>query len=299
MAVQITDDPVVLSRRLRTGLKKMRAARHESVTQVADALDWSHSKVVRIEMGDVRVSVTDVKALLNHYGVDAPETIDEYARMARISRRQPYTEFRDVLSKELIRFFQLQERANTVREFELTVVPGVLQTEEYARAILRPFEAGDDALTARHKRMVQARMERQQALLDSPAPPHLSILLDESVILRPIGTAPGDAEIMRNQLEFLKDLSRRDFIDIQVIPFAAGAHAGLGGPFVVLEFDGDEDEDVLYLEGAGDLVSRGDNEEIQRYLGYFYDLTKVATPAAAFAEQADRAIETFSGRRTA
>ena len=221
------NDPVTMRRKLRVELKRLRTARELTQRHVAERLDWSQSKVIRIENGSVAVGVTDLEALLRLYGVDDQETIDSMIEMARGSKRLPFTDYKDVLPPETLRFFAYESSASIIRQVQPLLIPGLLQTEEYARALLSSW--GNEK--TRIDQIWAARLERQE-LLDRADPPEMFFILDEAAVQRPVG---GEG-VMRHQRARLLELAARPRITIQVVPFEVGAHAGLRGPFVYLEF---------------------------------------------------------------
>ena len=233
-------EPAALRRRLTAELRRLRAAAKLTQRQVADALDWSPSKVIRIEQGTVRIGVTDLQALLYLYDVTDPESIVELTTMARESKKLPFVEYRDVMSALTLRYLQYEANASIIRQVALDVVPGLLQTEEYSRAL---FEANKiDRIRA--DRLVESHKERRE-LFDKPDPPEIVLILDESVIRRTV----GGAKVMQHQLEHLIEMSRWPNICIQVLlSFTVGAHPALAGSFVILEFPRDDDADVVFSE---------------------------------------------------
>jgi Domain of unknown function (DUF5753) len=225
-------------------------------------MDWSLSKVIRIEAGSVGISTTDLKALLAYYGVDDPDRINELLELARAARQRSWwSGYRDVASPALFQLIGYEEASNIVRSFEPLLVPGLLQTEDYARAVIPEFAPG--ATAERVKTLVEIRMTRQE-LLDRDDPPLLFFILDEAVVRRLIG---GKA-VMRRQIRRLIELATMPNVTIEIVPFSSGAHPGLRGPFVVIEFPDPDDSDVLYLENArGDLLGR-DLAEEEEWLSY-------------------------------
>lgn len=263
------NDPVTMRRKLRVELKRLRTERGLTQRHVAEQLDWSQSKVIRIENGSVAVAVTDLQALLRLYGIEDQATIDPLDEMARGSKRLPFTDYKGVLPAETLRYFAYESSASIIRQVEPLLIPGLLQTEEYARALLESW--GVDA--RRIDDVWAARLERQE-LLERPESPEMFFIVDEAVVVRPVG---GDG-VMRNQRNRLLELASRPRISIQVLPFAAGAQAALRGSFVYIEFPGADDLDVLYLEGQeGDYVFRDEEEVTGRYLERFFTLERVAS----------------------
>ena len=209
--------------------------------QVAAAMEWSLSKLIRIEGGGVSISVSDLKSLLTLYQIADEGHVEELVALARAARQRSwFTAFRDITSPQYVTFVGYEAAASIIRQFEPTLIPGQLQTEEYARAVTLEYAAD------RVDKLVEIRIRRQE-LLEEPRRLFFFIL-DEAVIRRQVG-APTNPGIMRRQLRKLIELARQANITIEIVPFSAGVHPGMKGPFTVLEFPGD-DEDVLYLENA-------------------------------------------------
>jgi transcriptional regulator with XRE-family HTH domain len=252
--------------------------------QVAEALDWSPSKVTRIESGAVSLSVTDLRALLGFYGVADPELTARLVELARRSRRarSPFAAFADTFSPVALRFFDFEHSASWIGDVELLVVPGLLQTEAYARAVLRVH--GVDP--GRVERFVASRRVRQQ-VLDRPDPPMLSVVIDESVLLRVI----GGRTVMRAQLQCLRVAAQRPNVAIRVLPLARGDHVGLRGPFVLLRFTGTDDADVVYIEQRrGDALFQDEVEVIDNHRRLFAELEQSASRPDEFADYVERAV---------
>jgi transcriptional regulator with XRE-family HTH domain len=168
--------------------------------------------------------------------------------------------------------FELEWEAQMLRNYQLAVVPGLLQTEDYARALTRagrPFDTDQQV-----EEMVTVRMQRQR-LLDRPDPPILFILLDEAVLARPI----GGGRIMREQLEYILRATARPRITIQVIPFEVGAYAGLAGPILMLSFKGAPN--IAYMENAEDAQLLTDPSRVDSLSAQFDALHSCALPQAA------------------
>ena len=276
MADGSSPSPIVQRRRLRAELRAARLKAKLTQEQVASALDWSLSKVIRIEAGSVGISTTDLKALLSVYGIDDQEHVDKLVALGKAARERGWwSNYRDVLSTELLHLIEYESAAAITRNFEPLLVPGLLQTEEYARAIL-PDHAPADSVES----LVKIRMKRQE-LLDRPDGPLLFFILDEAVIRRLV----GGKDAMHRQLVRLVELGRRPNVTIEVVPFSAGAHPGLRGPFVVLEFPDPEDDDVLYLENSGgDLISREEPDQVLPYREAFEQLREISLGPEGSAE---------------
>ena len=232
---------VIQRGRLTRELRRIRKNAGMTQEQVAAAMEWSLSKLIRIEGGGVSISVSDLKSLLTLYQIADEGHVEELVALARAARQRSwFTAFRDITSPQYVTFVGYEAAASTIRQFEPTLIPGQLQTEEYARAVTLEYAAD------RVDKLVEIRIRRQE-LLEEPRRLFFFIL-DEAAIRRQVG-APTNPGIMRRQLRKLIETARQPNITIEIVPFSAGVHPGMKGPFTVLEFPGD-DEDVLYLENA-------------------------------------------------
>lgn len=232
---------VIQRGRLTRELRRIRKDAGMTQEQVAASMEWSLSKLIRIEGGGVSISVSDLRSLLAHYQIADENYVDELVGLARAARQRSwFTAFRDITSPQYVTFVGYEAAASVVRQFEPTLIPGQLQTEEYARAVTLEYAAD------RVDKMVEIRIRRQEVLEE---PRRLFFfILDEAAIRRQVG-APTNPGIMRRQLRKLIEISRQPNITLEIVPFSAGVHPGMKGPFTLLEFPGD-DEDVLYLENA-------------------------------------------------
>lgn len=252
----MAESPTVHQRRLRIELRAAREAAGLTQEQAANELEWSLSKIIRIEAGTVRVTVTDVKVLLQLYGFPQ-ERVEGVLTLARAAREQGWwNAYRKLLPQQLLDLIGYESAGHVLRNFQPLVVPGLLQTREYAREILFTVRGGDDL-----DEMVEVRMRRQE-LFRRDDPPQFFFVIDEAAVRRLVG---GTA-VMRDQLAHLLDMAKLPHVTIEVVPFDAGAHTGLLGSFQILDFSAPEDDPVLYLEGAqGDLIGRDYIEEVVRY----------------------------------
>jgi transcriptional regulator with XRE-family HTH domain len=261
-------DPAAMRRRLRTELRRAREDARRTQREVADELDWSPSKVIRIEGGQVAVSVTDLKALLAFYQVKDDDRVDELVTLARQSRKQPWSQYRDVVSPGAATYFGYEASASVVRQWEPLLVPGLLQTEDYAFAVVTQVSGRDERQA---RRLVEARVERQE-LLKREGTPELFFIVSEAAVRLAI----GGPSVMAAQLRRIVELSERPDVTFRVMPFSRGAHVGLQGPFALLEFPDPEDGDVLHLESREDSNFVDEDEQTSRYREYFYDLERDA-----------------------
>jgi hypothetical protein len=217
-------------------------------------MDWSPSKIIRIEAGSVGVSTNDMKALLRLYKITDPARTADLLALARAARERTST-YRDVPPR-LLQFIEYEAAASSIRGFQPLLVPGLLQTEEYARAVIQQFM--DTSSRTHIDSLVKIRMQRQEVLSRSD-PPKLLFVLDEAVIRRRVG---GEA-VMRRQIHHLIETAGRRNATLEVVPFSVGVHPGMQGPFVILEFPDAADDEVLYLESSrGDLIIRDIPDEI-------------------------------------
>jgi len=268
-----SDDPspVVQRRRLRTELRKARQDARLTQEQVALAMDWSLSKVIRIEAGQVGISTNDLKALLGLYNITDVARTDELIAVARAARERAWwSMYSDVAPSGLLQLIGFESAAAIRRNFEPLLIPGLLQTEEYARALIKGM---DDRITAKRlDALVEIRMRRQE-LVDRINPPQLFFIMDEAVVRRPA----GGGGVMRNQIRHLIEMADRPNVTIEVVPLSAGVHPGLKGSFAVLEFPDAGDDDVLYIENTrGDLIVRDETEDVLTHREIFEQLRNIS-----------------------
>lgn len=281
-------DPAVLRRRLQNELRKSRDATGQSQKEVADTLTWSPSKLLRIENGTVGISVTDLRALLDQYGVKDRRKIDQLIELAKASRKLNTQAYGKSVPQSTMKFWNLRSSAVRVRQFETLLIPGLVQTEEYAREVIKTYSTPDLSPSDIDDR-VAARMD-QQALLDREDRPTLYFMIDEAAVRRWV----GGGSVMRNQIEYLQKLSERERLTIQILPFKIGVHGGIRGPFQILEF-GEGEDYVLYLDDAsGGVASRDMEAETERYLTTFWELETIATKPRELTGFLDQILADFS-----
>jgi transcriptional regulator with XRE-family HTH domain len=291
-------DPSLHRRRLRVELRRAREEAGLSQREAAETLEWSLSKLIRIEGGTVSISVTDIRAVLQLYGVAEDSAM--YATLveaARGSRGQPWWwEYHERISKPYAQYLGYETAASSLHVYHPFLVPGLLQTEDFAHALLTeaPSRERADAL-------VRLRMRRQEKLYED-ATATLRFLVQEAALHPHI----GGPSVMHAQLARIAELARRDRVSVRVVPYEAGAHPALGSGFVLLGFTGDDD--VLFQETAEEsFVSRDDHDLIVAYRTRFEKASDRALPEedslkligelmAAF-EREDGAIDTAGGHR--
>ncbi|MYT73110.1 MULTISPECIES: helix-turn-helix transcriptional regulator [unclassified Streptomyces] len=256
----------LLRLRLRTELRKARIAAGLTQRQVAEKMEWSPSKLIRIEAGEVGISINDLRPLAAAYNISDRRKVEELLTMARGSRRMPFSEYRDLFSKDFMQFLALESAASINRQFGSLAIPGLLQTEEYMRAVFSSYNK--DLPEELIERYVEARLARQEVLEEAQGC-EFFFILDESVVRR----AAGGRGVMRAQLERLADLATRPNINLLILPFSVGAHPGILGPFTLFEFRDEAMEDALFLEDSrGITTAATDPVEARQYLERFWEL---------------------------
>jgi transcriptional regulator with XRE-family HTH domain len=258
--------PTVQRRRLGIELRRLREHAGLTIEQVAASLECSDSKVSRIETGQVSATPRDVRDILDLYKIDR-EQRDALVQVARQARQRGWWQaYSDTLVVPLV---GLESAADEIDEYETIVVPGLLQTMDYARAILR---VGRPDLDQQHiERWVEFRMARQ-ALLTREDPPVFSVVIEECVLRRPV----GGRSVMREQLHRLTEATELPTLTLQVMPLTLGEHIGINGPFTVYLFADPEDPDVVYLEHPrGDLYLES-AEQVKPYASAFDRLRGLA-----------------------
>lgn len=222
-------DPQFLRRQVSRRLRQLRDESGLTQQEAAGQIDWSLSKLIRIENAKVSITPIDLRALLDVYGVQDRVETEELAERARDSRKQPWhSEYATVLNASFRRLLAYESYASSIHHVHPSLIPGLLQTKAYTREVLSwsyPSDQLDMAL--------DARMARQRHLMDSP--PELEFLVDEAVIRREV----GGSTVMREQLDHLLDSARRPMTSIRVIPYGVGMYPGLTQPYLILQLADD------------------------------------------------------------
>lgn len=241
LVAQSNSGPTVMRILLGAQLRRMRVAKGISREDAGFAIRASHAKITRLERGQVGFKVRDVEDLLTLYGLTDPG--ERRALLDLVHRANAHGwwhKHSDVLPSWFNVYMGLEEAASIIRSFEVQFVPGLLQTEDYARAVIELSRTA----TAKNEidSRVAMRMRRKERLLTSDS--RLWVVIDEAGLRRPYG---GDA-VLRSQLDHLIELSAHPNITIQLTPFAMGGHPAAGGPFTILRFASDQLPDIVYLE---------------------------------------------------
>ena len=287
--------PVVQSAMLRTELLQLRRDQNMTQETVARALDWHPSKLIRIEGGKSRITKTDLQALLRQYGVVSTHRQERLEALAQGARGTAWwDEYRDVIDEATISYIGHEPGAVVLRQFENALIPGLLQTREYATAVVSHFVK--DRKDRSVERLVALRMRRQEAMRGRDQPPRQEFIVDEAAIRRHIGMRT-DTQIMARQLRRILNLVEGDeLVGVRIVPFSAGAYAGLGGPFVLVEFDKGLN-DVLYVEVPSALQAHStftsDNDSVSTYRDAFEAIAEDALSADESAALIGKIAEEF------
>ncbi|HEY1572117.1 MAG TPA: helix-turn-helix transcriptional regulator [Pseudonocardiaceae bacterium] len=275
----VGDNPTSQLRRLRTELRQRRDAVQLTQREVAEALDWSPSKVIRIERGPVGISVTDVRALLQHYRVTDAQQVEMLVDLARASKKPAWWhQYRDDYSAQFITFLGLEASSVRIRQFQGYVVPGLLQHPDYIRALV--------TRTTDLDRDVAMRRNRQNLIGEGP---ELNFIVDEAVLHRIIGSP----EIMRTQLRWLVQQQAQPNVTIQVVPFSVGVHNGMKGSFTILELSDEQDDYALLLEQSyEDRLIEDTSDETRQFVQIFSELKQIALSPADSVALVERVIAT-------
>jgi transcriptional regulator with XRE-family HTH domain len=261
--------PTVRRRRLALELRRLREAARLTCEEVGEHLECSASKISRVETGRVSVSPRDVRDMLELYGVPA-EQRESLVQLARDSRQKGWWHaYSDTMQPQMATYIGLESAASEIRIYEVSLIPGLLQTEDYARAVIRAGMVNSPAEDI--ERRVSLLMARQPAVVRDD-PPKIWAVLDEAALRRRV----GGAGLMRLQLEHLLAQAALPNVAVQVIPFGGGAHPAMGRPFIILVFPERVDTDVVYLEDLTSALYLEDVAEVDRYNVFFNHLRATA-----------------------
>jgi transcriptional regulator with XRE-family HTH domain len=246
-------------RRLARELTRLREATGMTIREAAGALEWDPSKLSRVEGMQRGIIVRDVRRLLNLYGVTEEAQREALFEMSRESKQRGWWQaYSDVMPSEYANLIGFEAEAAEIRSYEPELIPGLLQTEDYARAIIRLGRPGDTAEEI--SRRVGVRMTRQQ-VLDRDDPPVMRVVLNEGAARRMV----GGPEVMGAQLRQLAAGRARGNVLLQVLPFAAGEHPAMSGPFTILAFPEPGDRPVVTLENMASTLSLEHDDDLRQY----------------------------------
>ena len=251
--------PTALRIALGIQLRQLRQAGHITTAEAAEVIRATQSKISRLERGRTTAKQRDVADLLSLYGVTDPAEREELLELARqTSAPGWWQQYSDVLPRWFESYIGLETAASVIRSYELQFVPGLLQTEEYARAVISISNAHASAEEIAHR--VSLRMRRQD-LLTRPGAPEMWAVLDEAALRR----SPGGPEVMRAQLEHLLRVTELPNVTLQIVLFDTGPHAAAGGPFTILRFPEPDLPDVVYLEQLNSAVYLDQPDDVTGY----------------------------------
>lgn len=248
-------------RRLAAELRRLRHESEKSIEDVAATLGWQPSKLSRIENRQVGISTADLRKLLVAYKVEDQAYREQLTDMARRATERGWWQSfsSDVVPTALANLIGLETEARTIRSYEPELVPGLLQTEAYARAIMRAWQPSWTA--AEIDRRVDIRLARQDVLRQAGLLPQVNCIINESVLRRTV----GGNEVMHEQIEMLAKERDPANVTVQVLSFNSGAHPAMAGPFQILTFHDPGDLGIVHLETALTAMTLERPEELRRY----------------------------------
>lgn len=265
--------PVVDRRRLAVELRRLRVAAGKTIQEVAEALECSAGKISRVETGAVGARIQDVRELLDLYGVSGGSR-DELLDLVRQSRQRPWWyAYADVMPRDSARFFGLQHSATTIYEYGVVLVPGLLQTDGYARALISSSRHVKPEVA---ERRIELRLLRPPLLTRSD-PPAFHVVLDEAILHRMV----GGPKVMAGQLSHLLEVATLPNVTIQIMPFDHGEYAAMGAPFVVFEFTDPADPKIVYLEQPTRNIYLERPDEVDFYRALFDEAREQALSSEA------------------
>jgi transcriptional regulator with XRE-family HTH domain len=238
-------------------LRRLRELKGMTAEEVAERLLVSQSKISRLENGRRSISQRDVRDLCGVYEVEDHRIVDSLMQMAKDSRQQGWWHaFGDIPYSVYI---GLETDAASLRVYEPQVVPGLLQTRQYAEALISG--ALPESGTTDIEKRVSVRLRRQERIRDAEHPLRMWAVIDEAALRRQV----GGRQLMREQLEHLVELSQQPHVTVQVLPFEMGAHPGVNGQYAILEFPDTSDSSVVYIEGVTSDLYLEKANDVQKY----------------------------------
>ena len=273
--------PTVLRILLGSQLRMLREVKGITREEAGYAIRASGSKISRMELGRVSFKERDVTDLLKLYGVDEDETATLVALAIQANSPGWWHKYGDVLPDWFQVYVGLEEAASLIRLYEVQFVPGLLQTADYARAVVRLGQPG--AAPEEIERRISLRMGRQE-LLTKPGGPRLWAIVDEAALRRPL----GGKEVMRAQLEQLILATEEPQVTLQVMPFRSGGHAAEAGAFTIMRFPEPDLPDVVYLEQLTSALYLDKRDDVEKY-------TEVMERLSVESESPERSVDILSG----
>jgi transcriptional regulator with XRE-family HTH domain len=244
---------------VRTSLRRLREERGLQQAEAARELDWSASKLVRIENGSVGVSVVDLRALAALYRTPDAE-VDELVGLVRATKKRPWWSTANI-NPAYKKFIGFEADASQMWQYHLSIVPGLLQTDAYMRALIPELRL-EPAGQAELNNLAKVRLRRQQEIIHPPDGPEIIMLIDEMALRRPV----GGPHVMREQLQHLTKVGHPARLRLAVLPLRAGPHVGMQGGFTIMRFPDEGIGDLLVQENAtGNILLQDRPELVQRY----------------------------------
>jgi transcriptional regulator with XRE-family HTH domain len=253
--------PSLRRRRLAAELRRLRDESGLSTTDAAKLLEWQPSRLSRIETRQSGITAPDLRKLLNAYGVEDTGYRTYLAELARrVNERGWWQKYAGLIGGDYADLISLEAEARTIRTYEQELVPGLLQTPDYARAVVRASRPTDTSEEI--DRRVEIRIERQEVLVRTdPPPPRFNVVLSEGALRRPV----GGYDVMRRQLEYLMQPRDRANVTVQVLPFDAGVHPSMMAPFTMITFSDPDDLGVVNVENATGALFLEEPAELRFY----------------------------------
>lgn len=286
-------NPTVRRRRLGSELRKLREAAGRSLEDAATVLECHRSKISRIELGYLGIRSRDVRDLLDDYGITDEGARTRLMALARDGRKRGWWDaYGKTLGPAYTNYVGLEADADYIRTFESILIPGLMQTEDYSRAVIRanPAMVRDEEVDA----LMAIRTERQLILTHNESPVRFWAIIGEAALRTPI----GGPKVMRAQLEYLAKAVEHPNITLQVLPYSVGAHAGLSGPFVVFAFNMPNDTGVVFLENLTSSLYLETPDEVAGYTLVFDDLRSSALNPADSQDFISTVAEEFVSDKT-
>jgi transcriptional regulator with XRE-family HTH domain len=266
-------------------LRRLREDHGISREQAGEAIRGSHAKISRLELGRVGFKERDISDLLTLYGVTDPGEREAFLNLARQANSPGWWHrYGDLLPSWFETYLGLEQAASVMRCYQSQFVPGLLQTADYGRAVIRLAHGRETPNEI--DRRVDLRMRRQEVLLGAGGPV-LWAVIDEAALHRPIGGVP----VLRAQLERLIEVAERPNITIQILPYEVGGHAAAGGPFTILRFPEADLPDIVYLEQLTSALYLDKRPDVDRYLAVMDQLSVTAEPPDQTAEILGRLLK--------
>lgn len=276
--------PIAEVRRVLAVLRDTRKSLNLTQEEVAEALDWSKSKLLRLERGQIGLATTDLKALLLHYGITDRERVDSYVAIVKAGRqREWWDDYRQTRSPDFVKFLGLETAAQVVRQYQFNLVPGLLQTPAYTRSLVLSAGGSEDFV----QQQITLRQARQQRLKNQELQHHF--IVDESVLHRRV----TDRDNWLEQLRHIADVAALPNVKLQILTFKAGWIDGMQSSFAVLELS-DRPNDLFLAIERPDADEFFDDvagaEKAVGFLRIFERLSAAASPVEDTAGLIDDAI---------